>query len=179
MMRRVLLFVGAVAAVGCIKPPEIVMVDRATALEQQAGGSFPALEKKLAQAAIAPRPVPLTPDQLETLGMGSARLIDQTEMTDADRVDDLLQRHCVGEGRNGLLADTANVCRGAVERDEVVKLVDRVNLARTQLWRWMHEQRPELSLEEVRSRWRKTHASGVVCGGWMEGDDGKWEAKSC
>ena len=30
----------ALGAVGCLKAPEIVMVDRATALEQQAAGSF-------------------------------------------------------------------------------------------------------------------------------------------
>ena len=178
-MTRALLLAAALCAVGCIKPPEIVMVDRATALEQQAGGSFAELEKKLARAAVAPRPVPLTPDQLEAPGIAPAPPVDQTEMTDADRVDDMLGRHCIGEGRKGLLVDTSDVCHGAVDHDEVVKLVDRVNRARGQLWRWMHEQRPELSVEELRSRWRKAHATGVVCGGWMEGDDGKWEAKSC
>jgi len=179
MMRRALLLAGALAAVGCIKAPEIVMVDRATALEQQAGGSFAELEKKLAQAAISPRPVPLTPSQLEALGIAPPRMRDQTEMTDADRVDDLLQRHCLGEGRNGLLADTSSACHGAVDHDEVVKLVDQVNRARGQLWRWMREQRPELSFDEVRDRWRMAHLTGVVCGGWIEADGGKWEAKSC
>ena len=114
-----------------------------------------------------------------TLGIAPARLMDQTEMTDADHVDDLLQRHCIGEGRNGLLADTSDACRGAVDHDEVVKLVDRVNRARGQLWRWMREQRPELSFDEVRDRWRVAHLTGVVCGGWIEADGGKWDAKSC
>ena len=177
-MMRALILAGALAAVGCIKPPEIVMVDRATALEQQAAGSYAELEKKLAQAAVTPSPVPLTPHQLEALG-APALMTDQTEMTEADRVDDMLLRHCIGEGRNGLLVDTSEVCRGAVDRDEVVKLIDRANLGREQLWRWMHQQRPELSLQELRSRWRMAHATGVVCGGWIEGDDGKWEAKSC
>ena len=178
-MMRALILAGALTLAGCIKPPEIVMVDRATALEQQAGGSFAELERKLAQAAVSPRPVPLTPHELETLGIAPAPLSDQTEMTDADRVDDMLQRRCVGEGRNGFLVDTSEVCHGAVDHDAVVKLVDRVNRARGQLWRWMHRQRPELSIDEVRSRWRKAHATGVVCGGWLEGDDGKWEAKAC
>lgn len=178
-MKRALILAVALGAVGCIKAPEIVMVDRATALEQQASGSYPELEKKLAQAAVTPRPVPLTPDQLEALGMTPASLTDQTEMTDADRVDDMLKRHCVGEGRNGLLVVTSDACRGAVDRDDVALRVDRVNRARAQLWRWMHEQRPELSVDEVRDRWRKTHATSVVCGGWIEGDDGSWEAKSC
>jgi hypothetical protein len=178
-MTRVLLCAVALAAVGCIKPPEIVMVDRATALEQQAGGTFPELEKKLAHAAVAPRPVPLTPDQLEALGITPAPLTDETEMTDADRVDEMLARHCIGEDKKGMLVDTSSVCHGAVDHDELIKLVDRVNRARGQLWRWMHEQRPELSLDELRARWRKAHVVGVVCGGWIEGDDGKWQSKSC
>lgn len=178
-MMRALLLVGVLSTVGCIRPPEIVMVDRATALEQQAGGSYAALEKKLAQAAVTPRPAPLTPDQLEALGMAVGPMGDQTEMTDADRVDAMLKRHCIGEGRNGLLVDTSEICHGAVDRDELVDRVDRVNRARQQLWRWMREQRPELSLEEVRARWQKAHATSVVCGGWVERDDGKWEAKPC
>ncbi|HSQ62134.1 MAG TPA: hypothetical protein VLM85_02930 [Polyangiaceae bacterium] len=173
------LILASVAALGCIKPPEIVMVDRATALEQQAGGSFPELESKLARAAVSARPVPLTPDQLEAIGITPVPLVDQTEMTDADRVDDLLERRCVGEGREGLLVETHDACHGAADHDEVVKVVDRVNRARGQLWKWMHDQRPDLPIEEVRKRWQKTHAAGVVCGGWIEGDDGKWQAKSC
>jgi hypothetical protein len=178
-MKRALILASALVAVGCIKAPEIVMVDRATALEQQASGSYAELEKKLAQAAVTPRPVPLTPDQLAALGMAPAALADQTEMTDADRVDDMLERHCVGEGRNGLLVETSETCHGAVDRDELVKRVDRVNHARGQLWRWMHEQRPDVSLDELRNRWRKAHLGSVVCGGWIEGDDGTWGAKSC
>jgi hypothetical protein len=164
---------------GCIKTPEIVMVDRATALEQQAGGSFAELEKKLAEAAITPRPVPLTPNQLQALGLGPGQLADQTEMTDADRVDDMLQRHCVGESRDGSLVLTSDVCHGAVDRDEIIRLVDRVNRARGLLWKWMHDQRPELSVADVRSRWRKAHVTGIVCGGWIEGDDGTWGPKPC
>jgi len=177
-MKRALVFAVALGAAGCIKAPELVMVDRATALEQQASGSYPELEKKLAQAAVTPRPVPLTPDQLEALGM-TTTLTDRTEMTDADRVDDMLKRHCIGEGRNGLLVDTSDACHGAVDHDELAVRIDRVNRARGQLWRWMHEQRPELSVDELRNRWRKTHVTSVACGGWIEGDDGTWGAKSC
>ncbi len=53
------------------------MVDRATALEQQAAGSFDELEQQLARAAIAPRPVPLTPEQLEALGIAPPPLVDE------------------------------------------------------------------------------------------------------
>jgi hypothetical protein len=178
-MKRAIVLAVALAATGCIKAPELVMVDRATALEQQAGGSYAELEKKLAQAAVTPRPVPLTADQLEALGMAPVSLSDQTEMTDADRIDDMLRRHCAGEARSGLIVDTSEVCHGAVDRDELLARIDRVNHARGQLWRWMHEQRPELSVDELRSRWRKTHVTSVVCGGWIEGDDGTWAAKPC
>ena len=177
-MKRALVLAVALGAAGCIKAPELVMVDRATALEQQASGSYMELEKKLAQAAVTPRPVPLTPDQLEALGM-TTTLGDRTEMTDADRVDEMLKRHCVGEGRNGLLVDTSDACQGAVDRDDLALRVDRVNRARERLWQWMHEQRPELSVDELRDRWRKTHVTNVVCGAWIEGDDGAWGAKSC
>ncbi len=178
-MTRAWLCIALLASVGCIKAPEIVMVDRATALEQQAGGSFPEIEKKLARASISPRPVSLTPDQLESLGMTQSALSDEHETTDADRVDDLLERHCIGETNDGLLADAADACHGAVDRDEVTKLIDRVNRARAQLWRWMHEQKPDVPVEDLRKRWHATHAAGVTCGAWMQKDDGKWEAKSC
>lgn len=178
-MKRAWMFALAIASAGCIKAPEIVLVDRATALEQQAGGSFPEIEKKLARASISPRPVPLTPEQLESLGMTSQALSDEHEITDADRVDDLLERHCVGEGKDGLLDQTHDACHGAVDHDEVVKLVDRVNRSRAQLWRWMHEQKPDVQEDELRKRWRAAHAAGVGCGAWVQGDDGKWEAKSC
>ncbi len=178
-MTRAWLIITVLASFGCIKAPEIVMVDRATALEQQAGGSFPEIEKKLARASVSPHPVPLTPDQLDALGMTPAPIADEHETTDADRVDDLLERHCIGEGNDALLAETHDACRGAVDHDEVTKLVDRVNRARAQLWRWMHEQKPDVPVDDLRKRWRATHAAGVTCGAWMQSDDGKWEAKSC
>lgn len=178
-MKRALLLVVALGATACINPPEIVMVDRATALEQQAGGSFDSLEKRLERNAVAARPVPFTPDELEALGMAPPPIVDRTEMTDADRVDDWLQRHCVGEGKEGLLVDTMHECHGAADHDEVVKLVDRVNRARVQLWRWMHEERPDVPIEALRKRWREAHARGVVCGGWTQDESGKWDAKGC
>jgi hypothetical protein len=164
---------------GCIKPPEIVMVDRATALEQQASGSFHDLEGKLDRAAIEPRPVPLTPEQLEALGARSTPRADSVDLTDADRVDGLLVQHCIGEGSDGLLADTRDQCHGAADPDEVAGLIDRVNRARRQVWRWMHEHRTDASVDELRRAWRQAHARGVVCGAWVEGDDGKWQGKAC
>ncbi|HXU73833.1 MAG TPA: DUF1318 domain-containing protein [Polyangia bacterium] len=172
----------AVGAAGCIKAPEIVLVDRATALEQQAAGSYSEIEKKLARATMAPRPAPLTPEQLETLGMATPTLVDDTERTDADRVDALLQQHCVGEAKDGLVVDTHDACKGAADRAQAALLIDRTNNARQQLWRWMKERAPDPkahTLDDVRKSWHVQHARGVVCGGWMQKDDGGWEEKKC
>jgi hypothetical protein len=181
-MNRVLALSAVVAAFGiaaCYKPPEIVMVDRATALEQQASGSFDDIEQKLDRAAIEPRPVPLTPEQLEALGVRPAPLVDESDLTDADRLDGLLAQHCAGEGKDGLIVDTRDACKGTADAEEVQTLLERVNRARRQLWRWMHEQRIDVSEAELQREWRENHVRNVVCGGWIEGSDGKWEGKSC
>jgi uncharacterized protein YdbL (DUF1318 family) len=164
---------------GCFKPPEIVMVDRATALEQQAAGSFDDLERTLDRAAIEPRPVPLTPEQLEALGIRPKSLVDESELTDADRLDGLLAQHCVGEAADGLIVDTRDACRGGADAEQTQTLVERANRARKQLWRWMHEQRPDVSVGELQRSWREKHVRNVVCGAWIEGSDGTWQGKSC
>jgi hypothetical protein len=60
-------------------------------------------------------------------------------------------------------------------------LIERTNAARQQLWRWMRTRAPEpkRSLDDVRRAWRAEHARGVVCGGWLQRDDGGWEEKKC
>ncbi|HEY4012838.1 MAG TPA: DUF1318 domain-containing protein [Polyangiaceae bacterium] len=177
---RVIVLGAALSATGaCFKPPEIVMVDRATALEQQASGSFDDLEQRLDRAAIEPRPVPLTPEQLEVLGIRPAPLVDESDLTDADRLDGLLGQHCVGEGKDGLIVDTRSACKGGQDAEQTQILVERVNRARRQLWRWMHEQRTDVSETELRRAWRDNHVRNVVCGGWVEGSDGTWQGKSC
>ena len=167
------------ASAACFKPPEIVMVDRATALEQQASGSFDELEQRLDRAAVEPRAVPLTPDQLDALGIRPAPLVDESDMTDADRLDGLLGQHCVGEGKDGLIVDTRAACNGGEDAERTLILVERVNRARRQLWKWMHEQRADVSEEELQRAWRENHVRNVVCGGWVEGSDGTWQGKSC
>jgi uncharacterized protein YdbL (DUF1318 family) len=181
-LRRELLAALALVAStlsACVKAPEIVMVDRATALEQQAGGSFDELERRLDRAGVEPRPVPFTPEQIEALGIGRAPLADSTELTDADRVDALLLQRCVGEGKDGQLVATREACRGGADTEEVNTLLERTNRARRQLWRWMHEQRPSVSDDELRRAWREAHLKNVVCGGWVEDVAGKWQEKSC
>ena len=178
-MRHPMALLLVLATAGCIHAPQIVVVDRATALEQQAAGSFVELEKKLARTVAAPQPVALTPDQLDAMGLKAQPLVDKTELTDADRVDGLLRQRCMGEGNDGTLADTFESCVGAADRGEVQALAERVNGARRQLWRWMRERKPEMPMDELRRAWREAHLKGVVCGGWVQGADGKWEAKKC
>jgi hypothetical protein len=178
-MNRLAVCAFALVPLACVKPPQIVVVDRATALEEQAGGSFEDIEKDLARQAIAPKPEPLTPEQLETLGIKPQPIVDHTDQTDADRVDGLLRQRCVGEGKEGLLVDTHDDCIGASDRVIVIALVDRTNRARIQLWRWMHAERPEQALDVLRRNWRDEHLQGVVCRGWLQKDDGKWEPKKC
>jgi hypothetical protein len=178
-MDRVFALALSIALSGCFSAPEIVMVDRATALELEASGSFDEIERKLDRAAIEPRPVPLTSDQLDALGIRPAPLVDESELTDADRLDGLLAQHCVGEGRDGLIVDTQDACQGAADSDEISALLDRVNRARRQLWRWMHEQRSDQTEAALKRAWHEEHIKNVVCGGWIEDEHGTWQGKSC
>lgn len=172
-------FLMLLGSVGCFRPPEIVMVDRATALEQQASGSFDELERQLDRVGIEPRPVPLTPEQLEALGIRPPPLVDESELTDADRLDGLLAQHCLGEGKDGLIVDTHEACQGAADADEMTALLTRMNIARRQLWRWMHDQRRDVSEAALQRAWRDNHLQNVVCGGWIEDSHGTWQGKSC
>ena len=178
-MKHLLVFCSIWATFGCVKAPEIVVVDRATALEQQAGGSFADVEQDLAQRAVNPGAEALTPDQLQALGIKPVPIVDHTEQTEADRVDSLLRQRCLGEGKHGLLVDTHDDCIGASDRVVAIALVDRTNRARLQLWRWLAAQRPELSADAVRAKWREAHLHGVVCRGWLQAEDGTWAAKKC
>jgi hypothetical protein len=173
------LWVLTFAVCGCIRAPEIVVVDQATALEQQAGGSFAELERELVAESTGAGPVALTPNELEALGIRPRPLVDTTEQTEADRVDALLVQRCVGEGRDGLLVDTEDDCTGTVERTVLSGLIERTNRARNRLWQWMHAQRPDTSLDALRKAWRAEHLGSVVCQGWVQRADGTWEAKAC
>jgi hypothetical protein len=179
MKHRGLLLLAALVSPGCIRAPEIVMVDRATALEEQASGSFKDVEQRLARAGMGPAPVPLTPNQLEDLGVQPTPLVENIDKTQADRVDELLRRHCVGEGRDGLLVDTRRRCQaGRLSADDVA-LVERMNRSRLHVWQWMRTVRPSVTEEALRRSWQQVHAEGVICGGWVEADDGTWGEKKC
>ncbi len=178
-MSRLLACFAILAPLGCFRAPQIVVVDRATALEQQAAGSFDHLDEQLSKSAVGPHPEPLTPDQLEKAGIKAASLVDRTEQTEADRIDDLLQQHCIGEGKDGLLVDTQEDCVGAADHAVSIALVNRTNHARMQLFRWMQGQRPDAPADTLRRAWHEAHVVGVVCGGWVQRGGGQWEAKKC
>lgn len=163
----------------CIRPPEIVLVDRATALENQAGGSYQDLEKRLLRQGVTARAVPLTPDDLLSLGVRPPALTDEIDQTEADRMDQWLQQRCVGEARDGTLVETRETCRGTVDRALLRAAVDRTNRARQQLFRFLQGRKPETPAAELRRTWRAAHLRNVVCGGWVQGDDERWEAKKC
>lgn len=178
-MNRVLLIALLGCGSGCLKMSEIVVTDRVTALEEQAGGSFDELELKLTRAGIAPRPLPLTSEELDALGLKAPDTLDDPDSTRMDRLDRLLRQRCVGEGRDGLLVETPKDCKGAVDHDALSRIVESTNRARGQLWEWLRREHPKATLDEVRQSWTTSHRSGVVCGGWVQKPDGTWEPRSC
>ncbi len=175
-MRLLLLCLATVAA-GCVRAPTIVVIDRATALEREAAGDFPRLQGELQRAAIAPRPSPLTRDQLEASGQ-SKPVVEEAEASDAERVDALLKASCVGEALDGSLVETHEHC-AVKDVPRVGTLLDRANRNRLQIWEWLRGQRPDRSPKEVRAAWRAVHLSTVPCGGEVQLDDGTWGQKKC
>ena len=171
------LFVSLLLAGGCIKAPDIVVIDRATALEREAAGSYPKLEHELDRAGTVPRPNPITREQLE--GAGEPRPVVEAETSsDAERIDALLKSMCVGEALDGTLVETRDRC-SVKEVPRLSSLVERANRDRQQIWEWLKAERPKHSMAEVRRAWRETHVRAVVCGGQVQKDDGSWEAKKC
>ena len=178
-MTRAWIIVTVLACFGCIKAPEIVMVDRATALEQQAAGSYERLEAELTAVAMAPRPAPISPDQLEQAGHRPAPLVDEPEPTDAERIDQLLKQGCIGEGLDGSLADRHERCKQTEDLPALLALLDRENRERLQIWRAIAVERPKAAAADVRRTWRALHLKHVVCGGTVQVEGGGWEAKKC
>ena len=178
-MKLVIASLWFAVSLGCVSAPQVVVVDRATALEEQAGGSFDELERKLIRKGISPHPVPFTPEQLEALGIRPEEISNTSELTEADQVDRLLRQRCLGEGKDGLLVETPDACTGAADPERIAQLVERGNRARTQLWKWMRDERPKATSNEVRRAWTTAHEEGLVCGAWRQKADGSWEAKPC
>lgn len=172
----------ATLAAGCIRAPAVVIVDRKTALEQQASGSFRSLEEELEQAGLAPRPAPLTAAQLGAAGVrreGLEATDQDDDGNDAGRADTLLIKRCLGEALDGTLVLTLDPCTGTVDVPLVGRMIERVNRERRQLWRWLAGQAPGKTADEVRAAWRETHLAGLVCGGQVQVAGGTWEIKKC
>jgi len=162
---------------GCIRAPDIVVVDRATALEREAAGSFPRLEGELARAGTEARPAPFTREQLEAAGMPRP-IVEASEGEGAERVDALLRARCLGEALDGTLVETRERC-AVKEVPHLGSLLERENRNRMQVWEWLRSQRPKRSLDEVRRAWREVHLRGLVCGGQLQLPDGSWSEKKC
>jgi len=169
----------ALLASACIKAPDVVIVDRKTALEQQAAGSFRGLEEEMEQAGLSPRPTPVTGAQLEAAGVRRAPDADSGEgAPDELRADTLLVQRCIGEAEDGTLVLTADRCTTAIDVPDVNRLLERLNRSRRQLWLWLAGRAPRRSPAEVKAAWRAVHVAGVICGGQIE-TGGGWEIKQC
>lgn len=169
-------------AAGCIRAPAVVIVDRKSFVEQQSSGSFRGLEEELEQAGLSPRPAPLTPAQLGAAGVRREGLeaTDQDDAgTDAVRADALLIKRCLGEALDGTLMLTLDLCTKTIDVPEVEQLIERVNLGRRQLWRWLARQAPGKTDDEVRAAWREIHLRGLPCDGQLQVAGGAWEVKRC
>jgi hypothetical protein len=169
--------VAVAALAGCIKAPQIVVLDRATTLEREAAGDFPKLEFQLLRGGTQPRPAPLTREQLEAAGHARP-IVEQVDHSDAERIDELLKISCVGEALDGSLVETRDRCT-VKEVPHLGMLLEKANRDRMQIWEWLRRQRPERSLTQVRRAWHDTHVAAIICGGQLQRDDGGWEAKKC
>ena len=169
----------------CITAPPVVLLDHKTALEHQAAGSYELLDRELAQAALSPGAEPLTAGQLAERGAATGAPMEELvrlhlEMrAHADVVDRLLLRRCVGEAADGALRATVDRCPEGTDLAEVRRTAARANRERRQLWEFIRERRPEVSLEAIRATWRRHHLRRVRCGAPLETPDGGWAPKPC
>jgi len=168
---------GFLVAAGCIKAPDIVVIDRATALEREAAGQYPHLDLELEKAGTAARPAALTREELEQAGRPRP-VVEEVPPSNAERLDALLRDSCIGEALDGTLVETRDRC--AVKQvPHLTTLLERTNRDRVQMWEWLKAARPQRSMQEVRQAWREVHLQAVTCGGQIQRSDGTWEPKKC
>jgi hypothetical protein len=186
MRRRYYILLFVAYATGCIRPPDVVLLDRKTVLEEQASGELYPLENELREAAIVPKGEDFTRAQLQESGADLSRdtlnrivAIHGLLRAESEVLDDLLVRRCIGEARSGLLVETPRTCAGRANEARTSAAVQRVNRARRQLWRYIQEQGSGATDEEVRATWRRHHLQSVVCGGQIEVEAGAWGVKPC
>ncbi|MEM8607514.1 MAG: hypothetical protein AAGF92_10425 [Myxococcota bacterium] len=173
----------AATSSACIKAPPIAVVDNRTALEIQAAGEYPVLEFESADAALRPDPSPVSGETIVSTSGGLAAVgadleIFRVSETDAQFIDAMLLRGCLGEGEDGLLKYTPDPCDDAVEVSELLRAASRNNLHRRQVWEYLASQEPRMSTAEVRDAWRSVHLEQVRCGTWIEAD-AEWTQKTC
>ena len=168
---------------GCIKAPDVVIVDRRTALEEQAMGHRPGLDTELMQAGLSARPAALTRAQFTAAGWRPTKDHDaiaalfEDAVGDTERTDQLLVRRCIGEAQTGLLVQTPEYCTGGAESSEVARLIERVNRNRRQVWAYVSKVR-RVSTDAARDAWRRAHLVEMVCDAQVE-NAGKWGRKTC
>jgi hypothetical protein len=181
-----LLALSLLACSACVHAGDVILLDRKTVLEEQASGELHPLENDLREAVIVPRGAEFTHAELEEAGadltnstLSQVVDVDALVRTEADYLDDLLVRRCIGEGHSGLLVETPRTCLGRTDEGRSSAAVQRVNRARRQLWRYLHEARPQVPEPELRATWRRLHLEAVVCGAQIQNERGKWEIKRC
>ena len=174
------------STVGCIKAPDVVLLDNKTALEQQAAGEFHALENDLLQAGITAKAENITRGQLEKQhsdrggsSWGEIVALYSAVQIDAEWIDQMLVAGCVGEALDGLLIHTPQQCSQDLESKRMARILGRQNLHRRQIWRLLLERPVGRSLEQVRQTWRSIHLQRVICGGLIQVDSTTWEKKKC
>lgn len=184
-MKRVCLF-ACLGLLGCIRAPDVVMVDRQTMLEEQLSGELQPLDNALRELALVPTAADFTRSQLESAGvdLGDDTLTQVTRvhtviLSELEVLDGLLVRRCVGEARSGLLEETPATCSGRHRAQRTSETVQRVNRARRQLWQHLQDVTPGADPEALRARWRTHHLGSVVCGGQVQQDDGTWGVTAC
>lgn len=173
------------ATAGCIKAPDVIIVDRHSLLEEQAGARMPSTEAQVAQAGLSPGPAPLTSGELAKSGWHSDAGHDAIAalysgwVDDAEAIDQLLVRHCVGEADDGTLVSTLDACSGATDVADIGRRLEKANRSRRQIWLYLGQQRPQAREADTRASWRQQRRIALVCGGWWQKDDRAWEAKVC
>lgn len=166
--------VGAVLASSCIRAPDVIVIDRRTALEEQAAGSYRLLEEELQRAQLVPHPIALPEGQL------AATERADTLASDTELADRLLVRRCLGEALDGTLVDLRGRCSGKVDVPRLLRIVEETNRQRQQQWTALQAaSKPPRSLSEVRQVWHRLHLEDVVCGALIESKPGVWESKQC
>lgn len=163
----------ALLLVGCIRAPDVIVIDRRTALEEQAAGSYRLLEEELVRSQLVPHPVPLVTEQLPPSDA------PPEPGRDSDQLDRLLIRRCVGEALDGSLVDTHARCSGKVDVPLLRRLLEDANRQRQQIWARLQRAAKGKSEADVRAAWRTVHLENVVCGAQIEITADKWDAKSC